>query len=281
MVDGGIAGADAAQSDAEVAPEDAGLPPPEEICPRPAGDLVRGDINGDGFVDVADPIGFENYLFRDGPDPVCRDAADVTLDNLIELDDATAIVSFLVPGTQMFSSLESGDCRQTMPWPEGQCAPLALDLLAPSRVTTTQFSARIALRSPTLNVQGWSMSIRSDGCTVREATTARTTAAEVWDDPPGIRHLGYSAAVPVSGGAIALAILSLTEPVALEAIEEAQEILRLELGATLPELGCRTCTLSFSDDLSWTGQPIRTAIAADGYAYPPPLSSAAIEICAE
>jgi hypothetical protein len=251
-----------------------------EICPRGQAAPVLGDVNADGIVDVSDPIAFENYLFQFGPDPVCREAADVNDDGLIELDDATVIVSYLVPGTQNIGLLDPSACANTMPWPEGPCAPLALELEAPARVTTARFQARLAIRSPTLAVQGWSASIRGRDCDLVAVTTDGTVAAEIWDDPPGLRHLGYSAAVVVPRGAIAYVTLSVTSEVTLPPSDAPQAILAMEIEGTVPASGCTRCELEVGDGLRWTGEPIDTAITAAGNTYRPEPPSKLIEVCA-
>ncbi len=48
----------------------------------------RGDTNGDGRVDIADPIWLLQQLFRKGPPTRCADAADANDDGILDVADA-------------------------------------------------------------------------------------------------------------------------------------------------------------------------------------------------
>lgn len=280
VADGGTAAlADAAEVSDSGVPPDAGLPPPEMVCPLPQTDVVLGDFNGDGVVDAADPIALQNHVFRGGMGPVCRKAADVTVDNLIENDDALETLSYLVTGTGEIGELNPNDCSELESWPEGQCAPLGLQIIAPAKVTDGRFYAQVAIRSPSLAVQGWSFSVRAENCSISDVSTFGTIAAETFDEPPGLRSFGYSASVAVEGGAIAYLTLSFAEDVFLPAGDSA--VLSLEVSTPLPEAGCQTCTLRVADDLAWFGPPLAVVVVADGYSYRPAAPSTSIEICAD
>ena len=53
--------------------------------------FVRGDANADGRINIIDPVFILNYLFRNGQEPVCLDAADV--------DDSASVGSTRFPIT--------------------------------------------------------------------------------------------------------------------------------------------------------------------------------------
>ncbi|HNR98510.1 MAG TPA: dockerin type I repeat-containing protein [Planctomycetota bacterium] len=59
------------------------------VCTARATDVlfVRGDVNADGIVDVADVIAFLNYLFRGGRRPPCMEAANLNDDGAANLAD--------------------------------------------------------------------------------------------------------------------------------------------------------------------------------------------------
>jgi hypothetical protein len=267
-------------------PSDGGLPTRElsplvDVCPRGDGTPLAGDTNGDGVTDIADAIALQNHVLRGGPAPVCRAAANFDGDAFLELDDADRVSMYLVTGRQIPRVLGEHDCDSATYWPEGQCAPLALDLLAPLRTTNDRFNVQVALRSPTLAVQGYSLSLETIDCELASLSPEGTIAAEIWDDPPGIRHLGWSATTTVEGGAIAYLILSITDDLYLPMSEQPTPILNVEVRSAPPFSGCRTCKIAVRDGLSWKGQPIDAVIAANGRAFVPALPNIEVEVCAE
>lgn len=294
--DGGSVSADASGSaDAAVDPLDAtaGLdarpdaradagpePLPPEVCPRPASALsVLGDVNGDGVVEIADSVALLDSVFRGGRPPPCVPATDFNGDGLTEADDATRITSLLVTGTQGPRFLRATSCNGVVPWPAGRCVPLAWDIDAPAQVSSETFSAEIAVRSATMAIDAWSMSVSATGCTVSAVSTDRTSSAEVWDTPPGLRHLGYAALKPVEGGAIAYVILSHHEDIALPAAPRTP-LLRVQVTAPVPAAGCVPCVLGIDGDRKWSGKPVAPVVVSDGRSYIPATTTATISVCA-
>ena len=55
--------------------------------------FVRGDVNSDGKMDIADPINVVNYLFRKGPAPACADSADANDDANIDVTDIMLMIN--------------------------------------------------------------------------------------------------------------------------------------------------------------------------------------------
>ena len=256
------------------------LPPLTPVCPEPDGAPTLGDINGDGRLDVADAVALGNHLFRGGPAPVCAEAADFNGDGRIEFDDALRINSHLVSGTQHLRESPPGACAASQPWGEGACHPMGLWWEAPERVSEAGFDAVLAVRSPEVGVEGWSLSLRAEGCQIAAVTTRGTSAAEVWDAPPGLRHLGYAAAVTVPEGAVSYVLLSFYEDITLPVREEPSPILVVRVEAAVPQEGCTSCLLSVGDGLTWRGQPIDFALVAGGRTYRPDAPVAKIEVCA-
>ncbi len=276
-------GLDAAvHADATVHPDAAVVvEPPPPVCPRGPGTPVMGDVNGDGVADLADPIAHLGFLFRGARGPACVAAADHNGDGRLEGDDALRMHSVLVTGTQGVRSLLARDCANlTTPWPAGRCVPLAWDLAAPARVTEGRFTAEIAVRSSTLTIQAWSMSVSASGCTVAAASTARTSSADIWDDPPGLRHLGYAVTKPVEGGAIGYVALAHHEDGVLPAAERTV-LMRVEVEAPVPGEGCAPCTLTIDGERRWEGRPVAPVVVSDGRAYVPADASATVEVCAQ
>jgi len=59
--------------------------------------FVRGDVNGDGSVDVSDPVVSLAFLFSQGP-LGCESAADTNDDGLLDISDPIFGLSFLFGG---------------------------------------------------------------------------------------------------------------------------------------------------------------------------------------
>lgn len=57
--------------------------------------FIRGDANGDGFIDVADAVFDFAYLFDNGTEPECFDAADFNDDGGVNIADGIYLISFL------------------------------------------------------------------------------------------------------------------------------------------------------------------------------------------
>lgn len=55
----------------------------------------RGDANGDGIVDLADPIWMIAYSFQDGTEPTCERAADANQDQQLNVADAIWLISYV------------------------------------------------------------------------------------------------------------------------------------------------------------------------------------------
>ena len=55
--------------------------------------FLRGDVNSDGKMDIADPINVVNYLFRNGPEPSCEDAADANDDSNVDVTDVMLMIN--------------------------------------------------------------------------------------------------------------------------------------------------------------------------------------------
>jgi len=56
--------------------------------------FIRGDANGDDRVDIADAIFLLSYLFQDGAEPTCMDAADANDAGGVNIADAIWILNF-------------------------------------------------------------------------------------------------------------------------------------------------------------------------------------------
>lgn len=66
--------------------------------PLSVGSYRTSDGNGDGKIDIADPIYLVNFLFREGPAFPCLEAADANGDEMVDLSDATYVIQYLFLG---------------------------------------------------------------------------------------------------------------------------------------------------------------------------------------
>jgi len=60
--------------------------------------FVRGDGNGDGSLDLGDPVFLLNFLFASGPAPDCFDSVDIDDDGRLTIGDAVSLLNFLFAG---------------------------------------------------------------------------------------------------------------------------------------------------------------------------------------
>lgn len=71
----------------------------------------RGDANGDGAINISDPITITNYLYEGGPALGCPDAADANNSGVIDLADVTFLMSYLFEGGSAPSPFET-ECME-------------------------------------------------------------------------------------------------------------------------------------------------------------------------
>jgi hypothetical protein len=60
--------------------------------------FIRGDANKDDGVDISDSVFILNYLFQNGREPPCLDAADANNDTRIDISDAIWMLNYLFHG---------------------------------------------------------------------------------------------------------------------------------------------------------------------------------------
>ena len=60
--------------------------------------FVRGDVNGDLFVNIADPVASLEFLFAGGNTPACVDAADANDDGVLNVADPIFTLALLFQG---------------------------------------------------------------------------------------------------------------------------------------------------------------------------------------
>jgi len=55
----------------------------------------RGDANGDGMTNLSDAVYTLNFLFLDGPEPGCLEAADSDDNGMVNLTDPVRLLNYL------------------------------------------------------------------------------------------------------------------------------------------------------------------------------------------
>jgi hypothetical protein len=132
------------------------------------------------------------------------------------------------------------------------------------------------------SVEAWSFGVlASGGGGIASATTSGTVAADVSEDPPGLRTTGFETTQIVNSGqgAVSAVSLSLIAPVALDPSGNPYTVLDLSLEGIAPPIGTsESWELSFTDGLSGAGQPVDTVVAVDGLSFVPSLSAYRVEV---
>jgi hypothetical protein len=63
-------------------------------------DVLRGDANADGVIDIADVAYLISYLFADGSAPDPLEAGDANCDGVVDIADVTYLINYLFLGGQ-------------------------------------------------------------------------------------------------------------------------------------------------------------------------------------
>jgi len=87
---------------------------PEALDPCPCPPFLRGDVNGDGRLEVSDAVALMAYLFVGGPGPQPLEAGDANTDGLLDIADAVFLLAHLFAG---------GPAPSPAPCPEGPDPP--------------------------------------------------------------------------------------------------------------------------------------------------------------
>lgn len=68
------------------------------LVPEPGKEFIRGDVNGDGILNLVDPIRLAITLFAGGPMIGCEAAADANADVVLNLSDVVYLCNYLFAG---------------------------------------------------------------------------------------------------------------------------------------------------------------------------------------
>lgn len=249
------------------------------VAADPSGSTpTTGDTNGDGRVDLSDGLVLLRAQLSGAQPAVCMGAADIDQDHRVDLGDGFAIWYHLFAGNTTLHAIEDGWCDtwETMAAaPEGR---MALTLDGP-RKADGEAQVLVALTSPDLGAEGWSLAAVAEGCTITAATVAGTLGADLRDSPAGARDGGFERTELRSGVASSAVVLSWERPLALAPSEEEEPLLALTLA---PEgEGCGTCVVRLEDGHATGGEPVTNLISVGGRSYRPALPELSLKLCAE
>lgn len=235
------------------------------VAPQPAGTPVTADMNGDGLADLSDAIFLREYLFNHGRKPVCDVAADPLTDGLVELGDELVLLSYAIDGTSVLSPLYAGACDHAEAAEVPAPTRVAFGLSGPSSAVQREvFDVAVTVTSPEKAVQGWTLSVHADGCTVQFVTTEGTDAALVDQGGQRARH-SYAMAELSDSGAVSAVMLDWNGPTALAARADPWTILTMRV-----ELMDPSCTISLvGGEKGPTGPKLRNAVTLDGWTFVP------------
>lgn len=249
-----------------------------------------GDANGDGRVDISDGVWIQRHAYAGGPRPACDAAVDILGEGIHETGNSVNIWSYLFTGAVAdLGTHAGGGCEAWNDVGESPpCARAKLSFEVPGKAEggsgeKAGFTAEVMLSTAGLEhgPDAWSFGVSADGCSVTTAATDGTAAADAFDDPPGQRDMGFAVAeVTGDGGAVSAVVLSWMEREWLTSEEDPVSVLQLVVEADAPQSGCGTCTLTFSDAMQGSGQPVQTVISLDGWSYWPTVEGATVNICA-
>ena len=60
------------------------------------GEVIWGDVNGDGSIDISDATALINYLLNGDSSGLQMDAADMNHDSIVDISDATTLINYLL-----------------------------------------------------------------------------------------------------------------------------------------------------------------------------------------
>lgn len=251
--------------------------------------FTRGDVNGDGGVDISDAISLHFFLFTGGAPPrLGLDAADFDDDGYVNNGDTVQLTNFLfLNGPEPAEPFpESGADATPPPAVVGGAAGYGrfvvaeLHLSGPDSVAAragrlVQVPVDVLLsvhgESPDdLAIQGWSFGVEtSDNTSIVEATTQGTMAADA--------QLQFTELTTGQGnrGAVTAVQLSLAHLITIDSLTST--VLKLTLEGRAPDVGqSEFWDLSFSDGLHGSGQTV--SISTPGHPGVPELTPMRIEL---
>ncbi|MEM7230937.1 MAG: hypothetical protein AAF517_02105 [Planctomycetota bacterium] len=128
--------------------------------------------------------------------------------------------------------------------------------------------------------QGWSISLSSSGVAITDITTQGTVAADVNDDPPGLRNTGFEKSETTASvgearcaeggdGAVSAVVLSFTMPITLPG-NGTEAIARIGVAGTVGDESSDAAVF-FIDGCRGSGQPVDNKVTLAGETITPSL----------
>ncbi|MBI4585003.1 MAG: hypothetical protein HY717_13405 [Planctomycetes bacterium] len=139
----------------------------------------RGDANGDGAVDISDPIVIWNWVNQSGPAPECLDGADANDDSKVLGDDGDLIANFLFIGGPAPPAPGPFTAGRDPTAPSSASAGSR----RPARSSTPRPSISMSSRAPPKSARPGSSPVRSAavrGIPSSSSATSRATPPSVW-----------------------------------------------------------------------------------------------------
>ena len=225
----------------------------------PTGSVTAGDSNADGVVDLADVVGYRDFLFAGGAEPACPDAANVLGFQLSEAANLWATLSYAFDGKAVLT--DAPDC---------ELAKRSEDVCA-GELELVPTDEGIELRGVTREgeVQAWSFGVEAEGCTITSATTAGTAAALEIDG--GHRRGGYDHTELTDGRAVTGVLL---DGFAQRGLPKGDSVL-----LAIEYADCSSCTVRVVDGAKGSGRAVPAIVVIDGKAVVPKLGEATFERC--
>lgn len=235
-------------------------------------EFVRSDCNGDGFVNIADPMFLLQFLFQPGTVPQCDAACDSSGDNAIDIADAIYSLSHQLlggnapvppfpdcgPPTSTVLSCDFYDCTAPpAPTPDPGFVLSLTDQAVGVPGSLVAIDVTLDSAAP---IQGWSWGVCHDNpiVEVQEIAVGADAATVNGGNPPDFES---SAIVPGEGWTVGL-LIALIGPETLAA----GNALELHV-ATYLVLDNGVVNLSFCDTLGLP--PVPTILIQEGLGLAP------------
>lgn len=256
---------------------------PPDVCPLPStGAGMPGDANGDAVVDLADPVLVHRHLYEGGIAPVCDDALvyeSAVPRSLYDGIDAAALFGWLFEGYDGPQPTPECDAAATLG--EAPCGRIGWTWTAPGRVDGATAEAVLGIRNHSLEagVDGWSVGVVADGCTIDAVTLDDTVAAPLTGEGPGLVTEGYAMARADDGVGTSAVVLNWLHAQVLPPSGDRYPVLRVQVSASTGG-DCAPCTLTTTDGLATRGLPVDAVMVSAGRSYRPLPESTTVSLCA-
>jgi len=227
-----------------------------------------GDANGDGRVDLSDPIVVLRYMTEGGEEPVCLEATDLIPDGKWEADDGFTLLAHVTEGAFVIPGAKRSRCASDTPHAFPACEDLGVSF-TPSGQDN---HVLVGLAGTATAVEAWHLNLSSSDCTITAVTPAGTASASQHEDSQGLRDVGYNLSYVTGGNALSSVVLDFQEATALS--------LDPRVGTAVLDItldGCK-CSLSADTPVEGAGLLLPSHLVIDGASFPV-TGSATVNSC--